>query len=614
MSLIFSLYNNVIDNQYIKRFPVSKRSFQFNGREIIAATMKIILDNTDTSVFSPYVAGSLFFGADWNNQPVTIYDTELGIFIWKGRIKNVRESWKNNTVTVDTTNWVRDLADTNCTYTDTGSTTLSEHCLNILTDPDLLDLDDDSIAFNGFTHATNIQDAASVYCSVNYTKGKNKKCLTVIKELCRIGQMDIYTDKNNKVSLKQWEAYDGIHGTIINGDGLKSKTFESWYDEKNIYNDISIYYKDGAGILQYTDSNPASQAQYGKKIFAVPDSDPDTTATNNNILLAALPAATWCGDKASERYGDQKLKYKLSLTDKYNYLGLGDQIDFSFEPFTTEPVRIDKIEYDPNSENVNVEGEFLNIPHQYVVRDEEPPVKVELIDTLPGNNSVTLKWTQSFEADHIGYKIYFTPSPGVWDGEFCNLGISPIIVKSPNIDNDGYATVTIYELNNGTEYFFKVTSFDSSFNESADSNIESATPNDTIENFYYLSGNIYNGLTLDSENSKSGTQLPGYSVYDTDVYGTGEYAYSSHYDSIEYFDLDGFTFIKFKGSGDAGDINYQVRYSADGDTWEAWGTEADAIGSKSVPLDNSFPYFQIRFIFQSALWTDADTIYIQEII
>lgn len=614
MRYIFNIYNTVIDNKYIRIYPVSKESFQFNGRDIIAATMKISLDNTDRSVFSPFEPGSLFFGADWNKQPVTIYDTEDDNFIWKGRITNIQESWNNNTVVISTTNWVRDMADLVCVYSDTsGTVTPAEHILNILTDPDLLDLDDDDLNLNGFNNAINIQDAAGVYCSVAYTQEKNKKCLTVIKELLRITQCHLFTDKNNKVKLYQWQKWNGVSGTIINNRDMKTKSFVAWYDVKNIINDISIYYDLAGTATKYADSDTTSIDQYGKMTFAVPDSEPDTTSSNNNIMLSSLVAATWCGDLALERYDDMKQKFKLTLFDRFRYFGLGDQTDLSFGPFTTEPAQIEKINYDPNKGDVKIEGEFLNIPNQYIVRDEEPPVKVELITALAGDQSVLLKWTQSFESDHIGYRIYYTASPGEWNGEFSNLGRSPVTVKTPSIDGDGYAYETIHELNNGTEYYFKITSYDSSFNESADSNVDSATPIAVADNRYMLTGDPYTGLTLDNTNSKNGTPISGLSVYDTAVYDTGLYTYTAHYDSYIYHDPDGFSSILWKASGDANDIRYQVRYSDDGAIWESWSTESDAIGSKAIALDDSYPYFQIRFIFYSTLWSDTDTIFIREI-
>lgn len=475
MSLEFSIYNTDIDLEYIKSYPIKRQSFQFNGKEIIAATMKIILDGTDPDVFSPVETGSLFYGADWFNQPVTIYDNVQNTYLWNGRLKNIRDSWKNRTVVIETTNWVRDVADTVCVYSDTtGATTPAEHVKNILIKDGLLGIDLTDLNLSGFTEAINIQTAAGVYCNVNYTQDKNKKCLSVIKELCRIAQMHIYTDDNNKICLYQWQAWDGLHGTIINDRDLKTKSFETWYDNKNIYNDISIYYKSGAGIAQYPSTDATSITQYGKRTFSVPDRDPDSTAANNNILLEDVTSATWCSNLVKSRFGDLKQKYKMTLNDGFKFLNLAEQIDLSFDPFTTEPTIIEKIEYNQDRGDVNIEGEFLNIPHEYYARDIEPPGKVELIAATAGSGSVALAWTQSLETDHIGYKIYFTTSKGEWVGEFSNLGPSPVTIKNPSLNGSAYCITTLYQLSIGATYYFKITSFDSSFNESADSNVLSA--------------------------------------------------------------------------------------------------------------------------------------------
>ena len=476
MALVFTIYNTEIDQQYIKRYPISKSSFKMNDQDIIAATMDIELDNTEENVFSDLYSSGLFFGTDWYNGDVTIYDDEQNIYTWVGRLKNIKESWNDNTIICQSTNYIRDLADTTCNYTSTGNVTPAEHIYNILTDSAMLDISDDYINYRGFSDAINIQDSYTAYVNMRFTKEKNKKCLAVVKELCRMCQMNIYTDANNKISLYQYAEWSGVLGYNIKDRDVLEKTYEHEYDTKNIYNDIVIYYENGAGTLSYTTSDSTSQSTFGLRQFLVPDQNVDAaTSANNNILFKTLIGAQWAGDLALSRYATIKKKMKVELVGDFKFLELGDQIDLSFGPFIREPCQITSFEHDRNKEKIKIESEFLNTPNEVYSRDTEPPGQVEIISAEAGTNSVSLTWTASAETDHVGYTLYFTVTPGEWESEYCNLGQSPIDIKNPSTD-DGYNILTIYELNAGSVYYFKITSYDTSFNESDDSNIMSATP------------------------------------------------------------------------------------------------------------------------------------------
>ena len=618
MSLVFSIYNTDIDVKYIKSYPKSEKSFQFNDNDIIAATMNIVLDNTDPSVFSDLYTTGLFFGTDWYNQPVTIFDDELEIYTWTGRIKDIKENWNNKTVTVTSTNYFRDLADTVCNYTSTSSTTPAEHVYEILTDSDMLALTDDDIDYDGFQNAINIQsDAANTaYVDVRFTKKKNKKCLSVIKALCDIAHMHIYTDENNKIALYQWEAWNGILGFNVKEKDTISKTYKHWYDSKNIYNDVIVYH--GAAIgTPYTTSDTTSKTTYGTKQWIKPDKNIDSlTGSNNNILYQNLKGATWAGDLTLTRFADPKKRFKLKLKDAYKFIDLADQLDLSFDPLVREPARVTKVMYDRNKQNVAIEGEYLNTPKSYYVRDTDPPVSPELVSLFPGDGFITAKWSLSTETDAVGYYAYLTATKGEWESEYCNLGRSPINIKNQSESPDLFAVQTFYELNNGTEYFLKVTAYDTSLNESTDSNILDAIPYDNgdLESFYMMQGDPYQaGLTLDVTNTLGGLPISGTLTYDDGTYDDSVYTYCANYDSIRHYNPDGWSTLSWKANGDTNDIRYQVRYSSDGSTWESWSSVTDAIGNKEIVLDSDYTFFQYRFIFYSDLWGDSDKVWVKEI-
>ncbi len=84
-------------------------------------------------------------------------------------------------------------------------------------------------------------------------------------------------------------------------------------------------------------------------------------------------------------------------------------------------------------------------------------VPVTLVLTAPTNGSVTLSWLANEEADLAGYKIYRGTVSGGYG--------SPIAVL-----DKGATSHTISGLENGTTYFFVITAYDDSGNESAYSN------------------------------------------------------------------------------------------------------------------------------------------------
>lgn len=70
------------------------------------------------------------------------------------------------------------------------------------------------------------------------------------------------------------------------------------------------------------------------------------------------------------------------------------------------------------------------------------------------NFSVTLAWDANTEEDLKGYKVYMTPAWGDYGEPIATL-------------NKRKTTYQVKELQNNTTYFFRLTAFDTSGNESA---------------------------------------------------------------------------------------------------------------------------------------------------
>ena len=94
---------------------------------------------------------------------------------------------------------------------------------------------------------------------------------------------------------------------------------------------------------------------------------------------------------------------------------------------------------------------------------------LEFNNVLAG--SATLSWDPNTEPDLAGYKIYYGTSPRTGtDPKICGL-----CGYSNRVDVGNVTTYTFNNLTNGQTYYFSVTAYDTSNNESAFSNQVSKT-------------------------------------------------------------------------------------------------------------------------------------------
>ncbi len=605
-------YNRIPDSDIIE-YPLQEETIEFNRDKLIASTVDIVLGN-DENEYSPFSPLSIFYHSDWYNKPVELYDSDNGIYTFKGRIKDIVIDDKRKTVTVKAANFVRDLSDSVLSYVNTDQITPAELILNIIQDH--VEIDPDYINQGSFLNVINVQDAASVYADLNYSTEDNITCLSVIEELCRITGCHVFTI-NNIIYIWSWEEYSGALGTRIQAKDIEPASFSSQFAD-SVVNAYKIAYKNGASVAYKTTDYPtsltASIAKFGTRTFNVPNENIEsTTATDFKILLQTAAAAQWCGNRQVDRYSDMTQKFSLVLDDAFSFLHLNDQMDLDFGDFTREPVRITRLQPNRGQKQIAVEGEFLNLPVNRVTRDEEAPIAPQLVAALPGRKKVLLKWTANQEADLVGYYIYLTATRGMWYQEICHLGKSPIEIKNPSISSDGYCYAEIRELSPGTVYYFRVSAFDSSYNEGEPSNVLVAVPLhiDNAANWVNVDGNEFDAIELDAANSREGTAPAGFAVFDDAEFDVDVFAPSGIWESPVYYHPSGYDFIRWKGITDGDGIDYQLRISDDGSTWTSWGTAASAVGSMSVAVGAK--YFQIRFLFNADSWADSDWLYIQNL-
>lgn len=86
------------------------------------------------------------------------------------------------------------------------------------------------------------------------------------------------------------------------------------------------------------------------------------------------------------------------------------------------------------------------------------------ITPKPANTgTATLSWNANTESDLAGYRIYYGNSPRIDD---CPPGGYPGKIDIGKTDTPDKPTYTLKELENGKTYYFSVSSYDTSGNES----------------------------------------------------------------------------------------------------------------------------------------------------
>lgn len=601
MSLIFSLNYHTVPDEDVKKIP-PRDEIVASSQSPIGASLDISLDNADPATYDPNYSGSLFYGADWYNTPATIYDDQLGVYIWKGLIRNIKTT-ADRQVVVTTVNYLYLLGEVACVYSN-ASAAPAQHILNLVE----MIVPAENINYGSFQSAINIQTAASALASVALTSSNKRNCLDAIYELQRMSICEVYSI-DNIIYCHQWQQWDGSLGTRINADDIQD--YEDEYENDPLYTNYSVKYKSGSvasTTVLYSDSAGDSDSDIildeTKNYFYVPDgSDNSSTAlADYPIIYLSKAAADWAGALAVSRWGHIRKVATFKMQNEYSYIHLHDQLDLNRQNvFGNEPATVVSQKYDRENYSLTTKVEFLNNPVQVVERDTVPPSSPQLVTLLPGDGRIIVKWSVNTETDIAGYMIYFTTTIGEWRQEYCHAGVSPVEVKSPDISDDGYNQFELREIQPGAKYYVKVTAFDTSYNESEFSNILSIYTVSDNGNRLNLTGTPFTGLVLSASNAKVGTVPAGFLSFPFDL--PADLTHTAVYESPEYYHPAGFATITWYA---VGAVEYQLSRSDDGETWTAWSTAEDAAGLQQIVIASA--YFRIRFVFNSLSWADDDTV------
>ncbi len=143
--------------------------------------------------------------------------------------------------------------------------------------------------------------------------------------------------------------------------------------------------------------------------------------------------------------------------------------------------------------------------------DLTPPVAPTGLVATPGAGTVSLDWNNNGESDFYGYDIYRSTTSGT--------GYSKInLVRSKNSD------YTDEDVVSGTTYYYVVRAVDTSFNQSGNSNEDSAMPGiDTTPPAAPtgLAATAGDGTVSLDWNNNSESDLAGYNVYRSTTSGSG---------------------------------------------------------------------------------------------
>jgi len=607
-----SLNSQIIPLEDVKRYPKTNEKIQLSGATLISSKMDITIDNSNPQKYDDRYEGSLFYGVDWYNAPAVITDGDE--VIWNGRIKNITLDERSRSLTITTTNFIKDMADTPCIISSDNDITWAELILIILQLNGYMELSSADLLLSSFTSAIAYQETVQAYGKINFTRNDNKNVLPVLDEICRMTQCHIYS-QNNRIGLFQWTAWDGKIGYSIDENNMLAGSYKHYFVEDQIKNDASIGY-DSDGVALFTSSiDPESVTKYGTKLFNVPDRNLEsTTSADYKLLFRNSTGAQWASDLAIERFSGLIKMCEFTLDDSRTYIQINDQIDLNEDSvFYNEPVRVVERVHDRDRRTVAISAEFLNIPTRYYERDETPPEPVEIVGLFRiDDDSIMVKWTASIESDHVGYLLYFSTSTGDWLTESSRSGPSPNDIKNPPLTLDGYCYHILTGMSR-TGYYVKIKSYDSSNNKSLDSNVEFIDwySSPFSSNAYMIQGDLYSGLQVAINNPLSGVSPPERIHYDEINYDEGNYEITGQYESSLIFFQSGISAINLVCTAPLGMVYARWREYSGGE-FGLWNNRENLTANHRIEILD-VQGIQLQFVFRTPNWNDGDSVLIYSI-
>lgn len=606
--LQYSINGHEIPLSSIIGQPRFRERITFNNQKLMGSSLKIILDNSDRTLYDPLIPGSLFFESTGYGFEVIIYDSDIGRVIWHAVVSSVSRNDKKKTIEVETKNIIQQLADKSCVHS-MSSDEPADVCYDILINA--ANIPTENVDKASFLAAATIQSSNGMYITTSIAEEDNKTVIQILSEICRMSQMHIYAS-NNKIFAWQYQEYGGDVGFIIEEhhvvEGSYSDNFRDTY-----YNEYSVAYNNGGSIAFATGSD--SESSYDTSIFAVPDQSRDAgdDISELTIYFTTETGADSAGELAIGRFSDFVLECEFRIDISMDVIRLNDVISINFNDYQCEPIRVMEREVDRGKGSMYIKGVFLNYPTRVVPVTYEQPDAIFIQAVMPIDyGGLIVKFSKSIEDDIYKYRLFFSTTTGEWRSEWCHLGRSYLEVSDTDMTLDGFSYVKLYRLNQRVMYYFKMCILNNGYIKSEFSNTVHGTAVSDSSNVYRLDGDVVTeGLSLDEDNSRGGSPLDGYSEFGSSVYGEDAYAPCSFYQSPVYYSNNGFTMISWWATGDHGDVMFVYRLSDDGTMWSEWGS-IDAVQKRGVDFASS-KYIQFIVFFNSSYWTDDDMFFLRQV-
>lgn len=545
----------------------AEEKLEFNFSNLISAKITVDINNIDKSKYDDTYPGALLNNIAWYNKSFRIYDTVLQLNTWEGRIKNIKRDEGKKKLSIESTNYIKDIVDTICVISlgFVSNVTPAEVIYSILLD--VVGLPLAAVNETSFNNAKATQAGHGGYIIINYNTEQNVKCSSVINEILRITSSNLYII-NNIIYYRQFSPYAGGQNTLIDESMIVSGSWSDEYNVENIFNDYKVAYKlsDSAINFAVPVSTPGyitlSKSKYGIKYFTVPDEDLESTAPNNyKILLKTAASANYYGDLklSANHYAKKiaKLNIRKILADD---IYLNTFIDVNYDNLIREPMRITERKID--KKYISITAEFLNFPYSAIERDQVKPNAVALISVKNFvNNEIELKWTISEDVGLDYYIIEFSTSSVDFTGALSGQGYSPIIIEDPEI-RDGMCRCKLSNLFNTAKYYFRIKVMDTAGNVSDPSNmmiynVNYSTLPSIIPQYYKTTGDLINGVTI-----KDGEGSPvslGLNTYGDGKYSELQFTYSAFYQSNILSNAEGFKKLYLNSDADSLDY-YTIQY------------------------------------------------------
>lgn len=578
----------------------SEEKLSFDGKLVVTSSMDIEIDNVNPADYDPLTPGSILYGVDWYDAPVTVYDDD-GAEIWSGLAKDIET--KPGSLTIRCNDRISALIDTVCVYDSDDDTTPAMHIYNILIGAGLTD---DDLIVSSFTTCDAELAANLMYVNCNFTKANNIKCSGVVEELAKIGCMS-FIQKNGKIGVEMIEAWDGSIGYQIKASSILKSSVKIKSDKTRLANDYAIKYASGVTISTVTGSDDRSVVKYGTKSFIMPAESVDSiTASDYRILIRNSAGAVWLGERHLSLYAYIIYTVSFDMVDmqnKWSWLQVNDIVALYFDSFVNEPARVTALKRDDDKGIISVTVDLLNVPVKVFDRDITPPEKVEIVGAYLTDDGHKVVFEPSTASDLIGYRIYFSCSSGSWESEWCRAGKSPLIVLSPDTDSDGNKYVILKGFDEEATVYFRVKAFDSSLNESEFSDIAVCVGCDTtLLNQYHTTVNNSGYVVISPSNAESGTSPSDFLQYGTKTYAwltanPTKFQHGPVYESGVY-NTGAKSYFTWEATGN---VLIQFAESDDTASFPAWTTSIDATATTSRAMTKK--YLRFRVIITDSLWT-----------